>query len=173
MTESKKQPAKGEETKKKEQKVPKKKFQEYKKQLNELTEHLQRLQAEFENYKKRIEAEKKEFIKYTNTELILKLLPIVDSFELALKNIEKHADFVKGVELIYSQFYEVLEREGIRRIDALNKKFDANKHEVMIVVESDAEPDTVIEELQPGYMLNDKVIRHTKVKISKKKVLRN
>jgi len=132
-------------TEKKQHKKKKTSEVEYEQKIGELTELLQRLQAEFENYKKRVDVEKAEFIKYSKAELIEKLLPIVDSFELALRNTGRKDDFVKGVELIYSQLYGILEKEGIRRIECLNKKFDPNTHEVMIVVENDAEPDTIIE----------------------------
>jgi molecular chaperone GrpE len=151
-------------------KVSEKEIENYHAKIGELTDMLQRLHAEFQNYKKRIEIERCEFVKYSNAELLLKLLPIIDSFEMALKSTGKQEDFVKGIELIYSQFYDVLEKEGIKRIEALNKKFDHNYHEVMMVVENGSEPDTIIEELQPGYTLNGRVIRPTKVKISKKKV---
>jgi len=151
-------------------KVSEKEILDYHTRIAELTEMLQRLQAEFQNYRKRVDAEKCDFIKCSNAELILRLLPIIDSFEMALKNTAKHSDFVKGIELIYSQLYDVLEKEGIRRIETTNRKFDHNLHEVMLVAESDAEPDTIIEELQPGYTLNSRVLRPAKVKISKKKV---
>ena len=136
-------------------------------ELADYKEHLQRLQAEFDNYRKRIEKEKSEYCKFANHELMLKLLSILDSFELALKNTEKKEDFIKGIEMIYSQFYSLLEKEGLNKIDALNKKFDPNYHEVLLIENLDKEEGIVLEELQKGYMLNEKVIRHTKVKISK------
>lgn len=135
--------------------------------IKELTETLQRLQAEFENYKKRIDKEKSEFVKFSKQELILKLLPTLDSFELAIKNKDKK-DFLKGVELIFSQLYSALESEGLKPIKALGEKFNPYKHEVLMQEVSDKEEDIVLEELQKGYMLNDKVLRHTKVKVSKK-----
>lgn len=136
--------------------------------IKDLTDTLQRLQAEFENYKKRIEAEKKEFVKYSKAELILRLLPVLDSFELALKNSQDLEKFKKGVELIYAQLYSVLEQEGVRPIKALGERCDPYKHEVLLKDDSDKEEDVVLEELQKGYMLHDKVLRHSKVKVSKK-----
>lgn len=147
----------------KEEKKPKKEDK-----IKELTETLQRLQAEFENYKKRVEKEKSDFVKYSKAELISKLLPILDSFELALKNNKDPKGFEKGVELIFSQLYQTLEQEGVKPIKALSDKFDPYKHEVLLKEKSDKEEDIVLEELQKGYMLNDKVIRHSKVKVSKK-----
>lgn len=139
-----------------------------KEKITELTETLQRLQAEFENYKKRIDKEKEEFVKYTKADLILEILPTLDSFEMALKNASDKKKFIKGVELIFAQFYSLLESEGLRPIEALGKKLDPYKHEVLMKQESDKEEDTVLEELQKGYMLNDKILRPSKVKVSTK-----
>ena len=136
-------------------------------ELADYKEHLQRLQAEFDNYRKRIEKEREEYCKFANHELMLKLLSILDSFELALKSTDKKEDFIQGIEMIYSQFYSVLEKEGLKKIDALNKKFDPNYHEVLLIENSENEDGVILEELQRGYLLNDKVIRHTKVKINK------
>ena len=133
-----------------------------------LTDNLQRLQAEFENYKKRIEKEKVEFMQYANEDLILKILPVIDSFELALQSTcTNHEEFVKGIKLIYTQMFSMLESLGMKKIEALGNKFDPYKHEVLMQEKSDKEEGTIIEELQKGYVLGDKVIRHTKVKISK------
>jgi molecular chaperone GrpE len=140
--------------------------------LKELTDTLQHLQAEFENYKKRVDKENCEFVKIANEDLIRALLPIIDNFELALKSSKAKDDFYKGMELIYSQLVEALHTQGLRAIDCLGKKCDPYYHEVLLVEESKGtnEPDnTVVEELQKGYVLNDKVIRHSKVKIAKKK----
>tara|TARA_Y100000310_G_C20645628_1_gene796372 strand:+ start:952 stop:1452 length:501 start_codon:yes stop_codon:yes gene_type:complete len=131
-------------------------------------EDLQRLQAEFENYKKRTEKEKLEFIKYAKEEFIKNLLPVLDSFEQALKNKDKQEEFIKGIELIFSQFHSILEQEGLRSITTSNEKFDPYKHEVLLQEKSDTEEGIILEDLQKGYMLNNRVIRHSKVKISKK-----
>ena len=80
--------------------------------IKELTDSLQRLQAEFENYKKRVEKEKQDSIKYASQGLIVKLLPIVDSFEIALKNHKDQNKFLEGMKLVFSQFYSILEKEG-------------------------------------------------------------
>ncbi|MBS3122899.1 nucleotide exchange factor GrpE [Candidatus Woesearchaeota archaeon] len=136
--------------------------------ITELTELLQRLQAEFENYKKRVDKEKQEFCKLANAEFVSKLLPILDSFGLALKNKDQEEDFVKGVELIYSQLFDVLEKQGLRPIQALGRKFDPYSHEALLQQESDKEDNIVLEELQTGYMFNNRLVRTSKVKISKK-----
>ena len=86
--------------------------------INEMTETLQRVQADFENYKKRVEKENQDFIKLSKKEVITKLLPILDSFSLAFSNKCNSEEFVKGIELIYSQFMQVLEDEGVKKIEA-------------------------------------------------------
>jgi len=145
---------------------PKKDAKEEK--IKELTDSLQRLQAEFENYKKRVEKEKEGFVKFSKADLIAKLLPSLDSFELALKQTADKEKFIKGIELIFAQLYSLLESEGLRPIKALGEKLDPYKHEVLMKQESYKEEDVILEELQKGYMLNDKVLRHSKVKVSKK-----
>lgn len=144
-------------------------------QLNELTDTLKRVQAEFENYKKRCDKENAVIIKNSNAQLIKQLLPVLDSFELAIKNNTENgnnpeiAKFIKGLELIYAQFFDILESQGLRIIDTKNKKFDPYKHEVLLVQESDQEDDSILQEFQKGYMLNDGVLRHSKVMISRKR----
>lgn len=136
-------------------------------ELKEVTDTLQRLQAEFENYKKRVEKENIEFRKYAKAELIAKLLSILDNFELALQNKENKEEFVKGIELIYSQLFSLLENEGLKTIKAEGEKFNPEIHEALLTEKSDKE-NIILEELQKGYMLGDRVLRHTKVKVSKK-----
>ena len=136
--------------------------------VTELTDDLKRVQADFENYKKRCEKESSNFREFAKADLIKKLLTILDSFEMALKNTEKHDEFVKGTELIFSQLYSLLKNEGVDHINTENKKFDPYKHEVMLTSTSDKEDDTILEELQKGYTLKGQVLRHSKVKISKK-----
>lgn len=157
------------ESKKESKKVKKEKKKSDKEVIEELTESLQRLQAEFENYKKRVDKEKEEFVKYAKADIINKLLPAIDTFEIALKSTQDKETFVKGMEMVYAQILSTFEAEGLRPIDALEKKFDHNYHEVMLKKESDKEEGTILEELQKGYMFNDKVLRHSKVKISEKK----
>jgi molecular chaperone GrpE len=132
----------------------------------ESVENLQRLQAEFDNYKKYAEKERLEFKKYANHELILRLLDVIDSFELALKNKDENEDFKKGVELIYAQLYSLLEKEGVEKIDSIGINLDPEKHDVMLTQEG-KEDNKIIEELQKGYMLKDKVLRYSKVKVVK------
>ncbi len=138
------------------------------KKIEELTDSLKRLAAEFENYKKRVDREKAEFVKYAHADVIEKILPVLDSFELALKNTNNTEKLVEGVKMIYAQLYSVLEAEGLKPIKAVGEKFDPYKHEVLMKGESDKPEGTILEEFQKGYVLNDRVIRHSKVKVSGK-----
>ncbi len=138
------------------------------KETKELICLLQRTQAEFENYRKRVDRDKQAFCEASNKDLILKILPILDNFDLALKNIKEKNQFVEGMELIYSQLLSILENEGIRQIETVGKKFDPYLHEALMQERSEEEENTVIEEFQKGYYLKDKVIRHSKVKVSKR-----
>lgn len=141
---------------------------ELKKKADEYKDALQRLQADFENYKKRCDREKASLRKYANAELIKSLLPTLDSFELALKNNGDHEKFVKGVEMIYAQLYSMLEELGLKKIGAEGMQFDPYAHEALLQVESEKDG-IVLEELQKGYMFDDAVIRHSKVKVGKKR----
>lgn len=169
----------GKEEEKAEEEEKKPEIEGLKKQIEDYKATLQRLQAEFENYKKRVEKEKIELVEYGKAEVIKKLLPVLDSFELALRNqsfntneiesLKKDAlQFRKGVDIIYSQFYSILRNEGLKPIEAVNKKFDPYLHEVLMHEHSDKEEDLVLEEFQKGFMLKDNVLRHSKVKIAKK-----
>lgn len=139
-----------------------------KEKIGELTETLQRLQAEFENYKKRAEKERQEFSNYAKADLIAKLLPLLDTFEIALKSTKDHEKFAKGMEMVFAQFFSALEAEGLRPIEAQGKKFDPYYHEVLLKQKSDKEDGIVLEELQKGYMFKDRVLRYSKVKVSEK-----
>lgn len=125
-----------------------------------------RLRADFENYKKHLDKEKTTHITFANEELIKELLPVLDSLECAAKA-TKDEEAKKGLDCIHKQLLKVLGDHGVRRIDAVGKKMDPFLHEVMLKEDSDEEEDVVTEELLPGYVLRDKVIRHSKVKIAK------
>jgi molecular chaperone GrpE len=137
-------------------------------QLVELTDTLKRLQAEFDNYRKRSDKDRTEFAKFANASLIEQMLPVLDSFELAMKNTADKEKFLQGVKIIFAQLYSILQSQGLRPIECKDSKFDPFKHEVLMKEESEKPEDTVLEEFQKGYMLNEKVLRHSKVKISGK-----
>ena len=133
--------------------------------IKELIHDLQRLQAEFENYKKRVQRDQALFAQYACEGMIVKLLPILDHFELAIKQKRQDDDFSKGIELIYAQFIDILEKEGVKKIDAQGK-YNPHFHEPLLQEQSEKEKSTILEILQSGYMLGEKVIRPAKVKIS-------
>lgn len=142
------------------------KKEDTKKVIEEYTNHLKRLQADFENYIKRVDKEKEELINHATHKLVLKLLTIVDDFESALNVIkkEKNKEIVNGVEMIFNKLNNVLKEEGVKSIDTKGK-FDPYKHEAIDFAEG--EDGIILEELQRGYMLNENVIRPSKVKIAK------
>ena len=132
-----------------------------------------RLQADFENTRKRLEREKQDFVKFANEGIILELLNILDDLERTVGLAEsKHDDlpvFLKGVEMILAHLYEMLKEYGVRPIEAQGKIFDPHVHEAMMQTENKDLPEhTILEELQKGYLLNERVIRTAKVKVSKK-----
>ncbi|AJF60894.1 TPA: nucleotide exchange factor GrpE [Candidatus Woesearchaeota archaeon] len=158
--------ARKKEEKKQEEKVQEAKELSKDEVIAELTDMLKRTQAEFINYKNRVEKENKEAYEYCSADLVKKLLPVLDSFELAFKNTGEAGKFRQGMEMVYAQLVDVLEHEGLRRIDAEGKKFDPYRHEVLMKDKSDKSPDIVLEEFQKGYMFKNKVARHSKVKVS-------
>ncbi len=133
-------------------------------------EHLQRLQADFENYKKRQEKKKKEFMEFANEGLLNNLLSVVDNLERALdstKN-ENNIEAIKqGINNTLKDFHNILIREGVHPIKALDQKFDPYKHEAVMSFETDKYPeDTVTEELRKGYYIKSKVLRPAMVKVA-------
>ncbi len=137
--------------------------------LGEMKELLQRTQANFENYRKQQEKRIEEIREMAAKDVILQLLPVLDNFEMALKSADTNPnpkDFLKGVELIYAQLNGLLENIGIKIIATENEAFDPYFHEALIKSESELPENTIIEEIQKGYMLHSKVIRHARVRIS-------
>jgi len=132
-----------------------------------------RLQAEFDNFRKRSAKERQEFIKYANEGLILELVGMLDNFERSIKAADQKQDFKllhQGVDMISKQLHKLLEEKGLKKIKCVGEKFDPNKHEAIEVVESDeAGEGDILEELQSGYMLNEHVIRPALVKVVKSK----
>ena len=135
-------------------------------QITELTDTLKRLQAEFENYKRRTEKECQNTIKMASRDIIVKLLPLLDNFELALSHADDD-DTKKGFELIFSQLFDILKEQGLEKTRAEGEKFDPYTMEAVMQERSDKGENIVLEELQSGYRLKDQVIRHSKVKVSK------
>ncbi len=135
-----------------------------------LIEQLQRLQAEFQNYQRRVEKESLEQCVWARGELARKLLPVLDNLELALTNAtpDERDGFYKGVELIAAQLLQLFEEEGVKPLHPENEQFDPKLHEAMLTEQRDGvEKGRVIEVLQKGYALNGRVLRTAKVKVAK------
>lgn len=123
--------------------------------------------ADFENFRKRSEREKTEFFKYALAGTFKDLLPILDNFDRALDHAEEGDDFHKGVLLIYKQLFDMLKKAGLRPIEDRNVTFDPNIHEAVIREENDSVPNqTVLEVLQKGYFLHDRLLRPALVKVA-------
>ncbi len=137
-------------------------------EISDLIEQIKRIQAEFDNYRKRVEKQKAELEATVLKDFVKDILPIVDSFEIALKDEKQGKEFRKGVELIFAQLHSYLKKLGVEPIKAKGK-FDPNLHEVLIMEESDKPENEILEELQKGYTLKGKLLRTSKVKISKGK----
>ena len=142
-----------------------------KNQAEEYYTHLQRLQAEFDNYRKRTQKEKEDFAKYASERVVEGLLPVLDNFERAVeasKTTQDMKSFSQGVEMIFKQLQGILAKEGLAAIEAVGQPFDPNLHEAVLQVDSEDYPEsTVVEELQKGYYLKEKVIRPSMVKVSR------
>ena len=132
-----------------------------------------RLQAEFDNFRKRSAKERQEFIKYANESMVLELIGMLDNFERSIKAADEKQDFKllhQGVDMISKELHKLLSEKGLKKIVAIGEKFDPHKHEAFEVVESvDGEEGDILEEFQPGYLLNDRIIRPAKVKVIKNK----
>ncbi len=141
-------------------------------ELSESKERYLRLYAEFENYKKRVQKDKEEMLKYGTEPLLQELLTVLDNLEMAVQHAEKDVSaesLLQGVELTLKEFRKVLNKYGISEIEAVGKPFDPAYHHAMSQVErSDVEDKTVVEEYRKGYMFKDRTIRPSLVAVSKK-----
>ena len=148
----------------------KKALEEEKAKAERYLNNWQRAEADFQNYKKRLEQEREEESKFANRMLILKLLPILDDFERAFSTLSARLaglSWVDGVRIIYRKLQAVLETEGVSEIKALGEKFDPAVHEA--VMHTEGEEGKVIEEVQKGYKLHDRLIRPALVVVGKGK----
>ena len=138
---------------------------------NEYLDTLRRVQAEFENYRKRVIKEQTALVDRATSGLVEQLLPVLDSFELALKNLDSAgSDDIesvrKGVELVYAELLGVLEKAGLSRVEAEGKPFDPNVHEAVMQEDGDGEP-VVTDVLRTGYTLKGRVLRPAMVKVTR------
>jgi molecular chaperone GrpE len=145
-------------------------LEDLQKQVDQYKDLLLRKAAEFDNYKRRIESETINIIKYATESLIEDLLPVLDDFERSLKHSKESTDYnglVKGVELIYQKLIKVLDARGVKPFETIGKEFNVDYHDaVMQLSRTNVPPHTVIEVVEKGYMMDDKVIRHAKVVVS-------
>lgn len=137
-------------------------------------ERLLRVSAEFDNYKKRSAREIQDFRKYANETLLKELLPMVDNLELAIKSASEESNgqesLVNGIDLTLKEILRVLNKFGVQAVEALNQPFDPVFHQAVVSEESDTHPkNTVIQELQKGYTLHDRLLRPSMVVVAKPK----
>ena len=138
------------------------------KKYDELNDRYLRLMAEFDNYRKRTLKEKMDLTKYAEEDVIKGILPVVDNMERAIKSLESAQDInavKEGIDLIYKKFKEFLEKRGIKEIEALNKELDTDLHEAVTKFAAPSEDlkGKIIDVIEKGYYLHDKVIRYAKV----------
>jgi len=133
-------------------------------------DQLLRKAAEFENYRRRSEAEYAAVIRSANENMLLALLPVLDDFTRSLKagkDQKEYDSFYRGVELIHSKLTRILEGEGLKAFESTGKPFDVEYHDALLQIpRADVPPHTVIEEVERGYMLHDRVLRHARVVVS-------
>ena len=144
--------------------------------LAELTELLKRTQANFENYRKRLDKEKPELIRWGKAEILLRLLPLYDMLLSAHAHINAAREngggeeTLKGLEMIFKEFFRVFEAEGLRAMEPVGKPYDPMASEILGVVDGSGENDgLVVEELQKGFYYGEKILRPARVKIARKK----
>src|SRR5438874_12822698 len=144
-----------------------------KKDRDNLHDRLLRKQAEFENYRKRMDREKSDFMQFASADLMKELLNVLDSFELALKNAATQngeQNVLRGFELIYKQIEDTLARFGLKPIEVKGKKFDPHFHQAVSTEATDGvEENTVIQEMRKGYLLNGRILRPAMVSLAAKK----
>ena len=144
-----------------------------KREKDDLYDRLLRKQAEFENFKKRMERERSEFAQFASADLIKELLNALDSFDLAIRNAAAETkgggNMLRGFELIYKQIQDTLARFGLKPLEAKGKAFDPNFHQAVATKPTnDVEENTVIEEMRKGYTLNGRLLRPAMVTVSVK-----
>ena len=139
-------------------------------ELKEAQERTLRVQADFDNFRRRTRQDKEEFAKYASSKVMEGIIPVVDNFERALGSSRETQDFdslMKGIEMIFRQMEQLLEQEGVKAMETVGQPFNPEFHQAIMQVESDEhEEGTIVEEMIKGYMLRDKVLRPAMVKVS-------
>lgn len=135
----------------------------------EYKDRLLRALADFDNYRRRAERDRTEYIQFAAMEIVRELLPVLDDFQRALKVETADAEYAKGIELIYQRLLEILKKAGLEPIDAAGKPFDPNRQQAVDRVHTDEfEDQTVLEEYQSGYNFKGKLLRPAMVKVAVK-----
>lgn len=145
-------------------------LQEANKKIEEMTDRLLRTQADYDNFRRRTREEREAAAKYKSQSLVEEILPILDNFERALQmetENEQVKSLLQGMEMVYRQLVTALNNEGVSEIQALGAEFDPHQHQAVMQVESEEhKPNEVIEVLQKGYLLKDRIIRPALVKVN-------
>lgn len=139
-------------------------------ELNELQNRFLRVQADFDNYRKRTRQEKEELVQYATQRLIEELLPVLDHFQMAMNvQTEDVETLKKGIDMVWRQLQQILEKQGLQKMETIGQPFDPNLHEAVMTVEATegVAAGTVVEELRAGFKLKDRVIRAAMVKVAK------
>jgi molecular chaperone GrpE len=150
--------------------ILKQSVEEKQKKAEEYYDQLLRLKADFENFRRRTEKEKQDFLNWGREKILIKQISIYDVFEQALQSVKtgKNLDSIMvGLDMIHKEFAKMLKEEGVEKIECLDKKFDPHFCDALAYVESDKEEGTVLEVYQPGYKFNGKLMRAAKVKVAK------
>ena len=139
---------------------------------DELNNRYLRLHAEFDNYRKRTLKEKMEIIKSGGEKVLSEMIPLVDDFERALETVQNADDkdaIVEGMELIYAKFVSFLNQNGVKEIEAIGESFDADRFEAVTTIpaQDESQKDVVVDCIQKGYILNEKILRFPKVIVGK------
>lgn len=145
----------------------KEELEKVKEELSEKADLHLRLQAEFDNFRRRTLKEKEDLRKTANADLLSDLLPVLDNFERGLAHAE-NSPLLEGIVMVQKQLMEILNRAGLEKVGAPGENFDPNFHDAVMQEEKEgAEPDSIIEVLQPGYKYQDKLLRAAMVKVAK------
>lgn len=141
-------------------------------QIEDLNARVLRLTADYDNYRKRAQRDKEDVRQFANQGLLEKLLPVLDNFEMAITAVKEADPSIKdGVQMIYDQLFNVLRDSGMEPIDGMGEQFDPNLHEALSQEEtSDVNEGTVVQQVQRGYKLNDRLVRPARVVVAKSPV---
>ena len=147
--------------------ILKEKIEEQKEELDSREDRIKRLMAEFENFKKRSDKERSSMYNGVLGDVVMKLLPVLDNLEKAVESTTQDEQYKNGVELVMKQFKDVLKENGVKEIEAVGKQFDPTYHEAVSLVEDSSIGEKIVkEEYRKGYMIGDRVLRHSLVVVA-------